>query len=171
MTVSSPQNAGRGRHLRQVQVLARRLIVALLALCPVTMARADTGLGGLDLSAYRGKVVYLDFWASWCAPCKASFPYMEGLQIDHGKQGLVVIAVNLDHDRAKADAFLAAEDARHIQVMYDSKGQIAKSFKVKAMPTSLLIGRDGTVRFVHSGFREGETGLYDAHLQELLHEK
>ncbi|ESQ85234.1 hypothetical protein AEAC466_05855 [Asticcacaulis sp. AC466] len=126
--------------------------------------------GQIDLSAYKGKVVYLDFWASWCGPCKNSFPYMENLKAAHAGDDLVIITVNLDHSRQKADAFLKSLNS-DLNVVYDPKGSLASTYRIKDMPTSLLIGRDGRVRYVHNGFFPAQTAEYRAQIESLLREK
>jgi thiol-disulfide isomerase/thioredoxin len=128
----------------------------------------SAGAAALDLNAYRGKVVYLDFWASWCGPCKLSFPYMEQLKHAYPKD-LVIVTVNLDHERERAEAFLADMNST-LRVVYDPRGDLARSFKVKDMPTSVLIGRDGRVRDVHPGFFIDRTDSYSAKIQELVNE-
>lgn len=134
---------------------------------PITLtARAE----GLDLSAYKGKVVYLDFWASWCNPCRLSFPWMNQIQEMTGRKGLVIIAVNVDHDRELADDFLQTSPAQ-FKVLYDPEGKIAGTYDFKDMPTSVLIGRDGKVRFVHAGFFPNREGSYLADINTLLNEK
>ncbi|ESQ81883.1 TlpA disulfide reductase family protein [Asticcacaulis benevestitus] len=138
---------------------------AMLGLSPAYAEPAK-----LDLAAYKGKVVYLDFWASWCGPCKASFPYMERLKATYGRDGLVIIAVNVDHAQAKAENFLKAQQS-DLAVVYDPKGEIATAYNVKDMPTSVLIGRDGKVRYVHKGFFPDQTEAYGRQVEALLHEK
>ncbi|MBI1361188.1 MAG: redoxin family protein [Alphaproteobacteria bacterium] len=123
-----------------------------------------------DLADYRGKVLYLDFWASWCGPCHLSFPYMNGLTTRFPGSDLAVIAVDVDHDRAKADAFLKRFGG-NVPILFDSSGKLATRFGVKEMPTSILIGRDGSIRYIHKGFFPEKTPLYDAHITELLHER
>ncbi len=145
----------------------RRLInvlMPLLLLAPIS-AHAD----GLDLSSYKGKVVYLDFWASWCIPCRLSFPFMNELQQMYGSRGLVVIAVDVDKDRAAAAEFLRQQPAS-FRIVYDPAGQIASQYKFRDMPTTVLIGRDGRQRFVHDGFFPARVGDYTAHLETLLRE-
>ena len=121
----------------------------------------------LNLSAYKGKVVYLDFWASWCVPCRLSFPWMNQVQQVYAPKGVVVVAVNVDRDRAQADAFLS-QMPHNFRVVYDSSGKIAGQFNFKDMPTSVLIGRDGKQHFVHSGFFPAQEGEYIAHLESLI---
>lgn len=140
-------------------------LATLVAAGPMAALAAPT----LDLSAYKGKVVYLDFWASWCQPCKASFPYMERLKRLHASEGLVIVAVNLDHAKPRADAFLQAMNS-DLDIVYDPKGDIAKAYGVKDMPTSLLIDRNGKVSFTHQGFYPEKTADYDVQVGELLHD-
>ena len=146
-------------HFRLRLALLLPLLFSVLAL----PARADD----LDLSAYKGKVVYLDFWASWCVPCRLSFPFMAEIQQTYGPRGLVVIAVDVDHDRAAADEFLK-QMPPSFRVVYDPAGRIAGQYNFKDMPTTVLIGRDGKSHFVHSGFIPGREGEYTAHVASLL---
>ena len=146
-------------------------IAVLLGLAVVSgRGFAATPKPAIDLGQYRGKVVYLDFWASWCGPCKLSFPYMQKMVSAYPPSGFVVLAVNLDKSQAKADAFLAQVGSK-LPVVYDPDGAVATRFAVKEMPTSVLIGRDGKVRYVHKGFYPDKTALYEAHISELLNEK
>jgi peroxiredoxin len=157
---------------------------ALLCLSSQTLFAADTGqpapdcslseIGGdspvYDTSQFRGKVVYIDFWASWCAPCAKSFPFMNQLHNELKDKGLLLIGVNLDENPADARAFLEKTPV-DFPLAADMDGQCAKKFEVKGMPTSYLIGRDGTVRHVHQGFRGGETKELYQLVEQLLAEK
>jgi len=120
----------------------------------------------IDLSKYRGKVVYLDFWASWCDPCKRSFPWMNKLQEQYGRDGLEIVAVSLDTSRKDAEAFLARIPA-NFDVAFDEKGKTAKAYKLKAMPSSFLIDRKG--RLVHKslGYRNEEKKIIEKKIQQL----
>ena len=124
----------------------------------------------LNLDQYKGRVVYLDFWASWCGPCKLSFPYMQKMVAQYPPNDFVVVAVNLDRSRDKADAFLR-QVGNKLPIVYDPAGAIATKFAVKEMPSSVLIGRDGRVRHVHKGFFLNQAPVYEAHIAELLNEK
>jgi cytochrome c biogenesis protein CcmG/thiol:disulfide interchange protein DsbE len=146
--------------------VARGFLGLLGVLVLGTLAQA----ADLDLNAYRGKVVYLDFWASWCGPCKQSFPWMETLKDAYGRQGLTVIAVNLDMDRADADKFLERFRPT-FEVRFDPKGELAALYKVRAMPSSVLIDRHGVARFTHEGYRPVDGAAYEAQVRELLAEK
>jgi len=124
----------------------------------------------LDLAALRGRVVYLDFWASWCGPCKQSFPWMQTMKATYEGQGLTVVAVDLDTDRADADRFLA-QFKPTFDVRFDPKGEFAELYKIEGMPSSVLIDRHGVKRFTHVGFRPVDAPLVEAQLRELLAEK
>jgi thiol-disulfide isomerase/thioredoxin len=141
-------------------------LAVLLLFAGAAAAQAEP----LDLSRYRGKVVYLDFWASWCTPCHLSFPWMNEMQQTYGREGFAVIAVDLDRDRHAADAFLA-ESRGALDIVYDPRGEIAKQFNFRDMPTAILIGRDGRVRATHSGFVTNQEGAYQEDVVQLLHEK
>jgi cytochrome c biogenesis protein CcmG, thiol:disulfide interchange protein DsbE len=132
-----------------------------------SLAQADARL---DLNAFQGRVVYLDFWASWCGPCRQSFPWMEVLKDTYGPQGLEIVAVNLDRDRADADKFLQQFHPT-FDLRFDPEGDLAERFKVQGMPSSMLIDRHGVTRFTHVGFRPVDVRLYEAQVRELLAEK
>jgi len=122
-----------------------------------------------ELDVLRGRVVYLDFWASWCEPCRRSFPWMQQLKRSYEAQGLTVIAVNLDRDRADAESFLRRFKP-DFQIRFDPTGQWAEQFELRGMPTSIVIDRRGVVRFTHVGFRTDDGPAYTRQVEELLAE-
>jgi cytochrome c biogenesis protein CcmG/thiol:disulfide interchange protein DsbE len=116
----------------------------------------------------KGKVVLLDFWASWCEPCKASFPAMAELQKKYGAQGLVVVAVNVDEKRADMESFLK-QNAASFAVVRDAAQQLVAQAGIATMPSSFLIDQAGKVRFVHAGFRGEESRKkYQQEIESLL---
>lgn len=119
------------------------------------------------LSELRGKLVYLDFWASWCGPCRLSFPWMNQLHANHRQRGLLVLAVNVDARRADADAFLARHPAQ-FALAFDPAGESARRFAIKGMPSSTLIDRQGQVLFVHRGFRTDEAAALESRIVAAL---
>ncbi|HEY0938567.1 MAG TPA: TlpA disulfide reductase family protein [Steroidobacter sp.] len=138
-------------------------LAALACLTPAALAGADR----LDLDRWRGKVVIVDFWASWCAPCRQSFPWLNQMQAKYRDRGLVVIGVNVDRERAEAQRFLEQTPAE-FQIVYDPDGSLAARYQVPGMPSSYLIGRDGQQVGVHIGFRNGMREQREAELERLL---
>jgi cytochrome c biogenesis protein CcmG, thiol:disulfide interchange protein DsbE len=127
-------------------------------------------VSSLDLAGLRGRVVYLDFWASWCGPCRQSFPWMETMKSTYEVHGLEIVAINLDKNRADADKFLKQFHPT-FDVRFDPRGELAELYEVQGMPSSVLIDRHGVVRFTHVGFRPVDGAIYEAQLRELLAEK
>jgi len=123
----------------------------------------------LDLAKYRGKVVYVDFWASWCGPCKLSFPFMQQLAARYPGGEVAVVTVNVDRQRAQADAFLR-QVRSNLPVIYDAQGDLAQAWKVADMPTSLVFDHKGAMRFRHQGFFPGKVREYEAHIAQLVRE-
>ena len=123
-----------------------------------------------DLDALHGRVVYLDFWASWCVPCRHSFPWMERMKNEYEAKGLTIIAVNLDQERAAADSFLRRFHPG-FEVRFDPQGLWASQFGVQGMPTSIIIDRHGVARFTHVGFRPNDGSTYEGQIEQLLGER
>ena len=142
---------------------------AIPAATPAATAQSAPAPAWPALKALAGKVVLVDFWASWCGPCLQSFPWMNELQQRHGDQGLVVLAVNLDQERALADDFLKKLPPK-FRVEYDQAGELAKKFGVEAMPTSFLVDRQGRVRIRHAGFRNAQRAEREQQIEQLLKE-
>jgi len=132
-------------------------------------AESEDSSNGPLLDGLKGKVVLLDFWASWCDPCRRSFPWMSEMQRRYGGSDLLVLAVNLDQDRKLAEKFLAAVPAG-FRVEFDPGGVLATHFGVTAMPMSFLIDRKGIVRERHSGFREAVKAQREQSILKLLKE-
>ena len=135
------------------------LIALLIHGTPVWAVEAGKPLPDLGLAEVqktKGQYIYIDYWASWCGPCRQSFPWMNALQAKLGPKGLKVVAVNVDAKRADADKFLSHTPAQ-FTIAYDPQGDSAKKLAIKTMPTSMLISPEGRVLFVHSGFRAEET--------------
>ena len=144
---------------------SRFLTLALLGAAAFGQARAAE----LDLNAYRGKVVYLDFWASWCTPCRRSFAWLNALVGAYGPRDLVVIGVNVDQSLQLAQQFLD-ETPASFPIVYDPHGEIATSFKIRGMPSAVLIDRAGQVRFQDIGFSDKRKDEYEEHVKSLLGE-
>lgn len=114
-----------------------------------------------------GKVVYLDFWASWCVPCRKSFPWMNAMQTKYQAQGLIVLSVNLDARPALAEQFLQQTPA-NFAIIYDAKGSLAKKFQLKGMPSSYLFDRQGKLISAHTGFNGKKQQKYQQEIENAL---
>ena len=144
----------------RVQIL---LAACLFAWQPYALGDAPT----FDLTQYQGKVVYLDFWASWCKPCRHSFPWMNAMQQKYAADGLVIVAVNLDEQTADAAKFLKEVPA-DFSIVYDPQGKLAEHYELIGMPTSFLISRDGAVIKKHQGFYDSSPADYEAEIRAAL---
>jgi cytochrome c biogenesis protein CcmG/thiol:disulfide interchange protein DsbE len=120
-----------------------------------------------DLTAYRGKVVVLDFWASWCTPCRHSIPWLNELQARYGQRGLVVVGVNTDPERADADRFMRSVPIK-FPVVFDPEGRLAAHYKIPGMPTSMVFDREGHLLRSHIGFRDAERAAREQEIFALL---
>lgn len=147
--------------------LTRRsgLAFLLLLLASNTTAAAD-----FDLQEFHGKVVVLDFWASWCVPCRRSFPWMNSMQEKYADQGLVIIGVNLDAVATDAQAFLR-ETPADFRIISDPDGTLAREYDVIAMPTSYIFDRNGDLVTRHLGFKVRRQAEYEALLAETLNKE
>ena len=140
-----------------------------LAVAPAAVADAADS-APLDLGQYQGKVVVLDFWASWCGPCRRSFPWLNEMHARYARDGLVIIGVNLDADRGDAQEFLEDYPV-DFGIYYDPEAALAMEYEVEAMPSSFVIGRDGQVKATHRGFKTKQQAEYEAILVEALGER
>lgn len=138
------------------------LTATLLILAPLTYAADD-----LDLENYSGKVVMLDFWASWCVPCRRSFPWMNQMQEKYGQDGLVIVAVNVDREVENAAAFLQEYPA-NFEIIYDPDAELAKEYEVEVMPSSFIIDREGKIVDRHLGFKVKKQEEYEAMIRAAL---
>lgn len=148
-------------------ILAGMAFISLQAVAAPVVAATQGGTSPVDLSAYHGKVVYLDFWASWCVPCRESFPWMNEMQRQYASKGLVIVAVNLDQVHDDAETFLQKYQPE-FTVRFDPSGQLAQSFKVRGMPTSALLGRDGKLLLRHEGFRSRDEDTLEESIRDAL---
>jgi peroxiredoxin len=134
----------------------------------LTLQSADGST--VELSTYRGKVVLVDFWASWCPPCKTSFPALDSLYREYEPRGLEVLAVNLDERRRDADAFLS-DHSHRLTVLFDPSGASPMAFGVKGMPSSFLIDKAGHIRFTHMGYSGNVGERYRREIAQLIAER
>jgi len=121
----------------------------------------------LDLDRYRGQVVVVDFWASWCVPCRRSFPWLNQMQKKYHEDGLVIVGVNLDSSAEDAQTFLRDFPAE-FQIVFDPDAVLAQQFDVAAMPTSFVLDRSGEIVANHLGFKVKDQDEYETIIREAL---
>ena len=145
------------------------LIFCSLLITLPNILQAEDSLKTLNthIQQNKGKVIYIDFWASWCTPCKQSFPWMNTMQKSH--QNLEIISINVDSEKSYAAEFLDSTPA-NFTVIYDPNGKVAKEYKLKGMPSSYIINKKGELVSAHIGFNETKQITYEAELINLLNE-
>lgn len=159
-------------------MLGAALTVALLVVATAAMAVGvgepapmfalrDARNGPVTLNALRGEVVYVDFWASWCGPCRRSFPWMNEMQRRYGGLGLTIVAINVDKNPADAARFLERNPAQ-FTIAYDQAGVTPLAYGVQGMPSSYLIDSRGKVAEVEQGFHDERKGRVEQNIQALL---
>ena len=166
---------------------ARALIAAVLALAGCATGGAAAGGGGghqvgapapeirvesmggkaLGLGDFRGKVVLLDVWASWCGPCKQELPMLDDMAKRLRGDGVEVLAVSIDQERANVVKFLRARSRWSLTIAHDPKGEIADRLAPEKMPTSYVIDRAGIIRYVNSGFEPGDAAEIERRLTDV----
>lgn len=157
-------------------LLRSLLLPALLssALCaqadvaPDFTLKSNSGTN-LRLSEHRGEVILLNFWASWCGPCRQEMPHLDALQKKYEPLGVNVIGVSVDKEPEKANQLLR-EIPVTFPVLYDTESLVSAAYNVAAMPTTVLIDRDGNMRYLHKGYKPGYEQQYEEQIKKLIRE-
>jgi peroxiredoxin len=123
----------------------------------------------LKLSEYRGEVILLNFWASWCGPCRQEMPELEKLQARYQDYGFTILGVNVEEDASKADKVLKKTPVS-FPILYDTSNKVSKAFDVRAMPSTVMIDRDGNMRYLHKGYVPGDEDEYAKWIKKLIRE-
>ena len=124
----------------------------------------------LSLAQYKGQVVMLNFWASWCGPCKQEMPLLDDIQKKYGKLGFTLIGVNVEPDTKAANAVLAKIPVS-FPVVYDTDSKVSKAYQVSGMPSSVFIDRKGQLRQLHRGYKPGDENEYMNQIRALIRER
>jgi len=138
------------------------------AAAPKSIAAMDSVVN--DSIPLAGNVVYVDFWASWCVPCRESFPWMRKIEEKYRSRGFRIVTVNVDKDPAAGRKFLEQMKSP-LPVVFDSKGVLARQYALEVMPSSFIYGRDGTLRSRHEGFYRKDCASIESMINTLLEEK
>lgn len=123
----------------------------------------------VKLSEHRGEVVMINFWASWCAPCRQEMPLLEEMYKKYSDLGFVLLGVNVEEDSSKATELLR-EIPVSFPILYDNKNDVTKLYKVVAMPSTVMVDRDGNMRYLHRGYLPGYEAEYIKQIKELVRE-
>jgi thiol-disulfide isomerase/thioredoxin len=134
---------------------------------PPAIDLPDQSGANVSVPELRGKVVLVDFWASWCGPCRHEMPVLQALHEKYAGEGLVIVGVNIDRNPKKMRSFLKGSPVT-FRIVHDPKKKVAAAYELSAMPTSYFIGRDGTLRYIHEGFREEDAAAIEAQIKSLL---
>jgi thiol-disulfide isomerase/thioredoxin len=124
----------------------------------------------VDLRELKGKVILVDFWASWCGPCKQEMPVLEELHRKYAGQGLVIVGINIDSSSKKMAKFLKGAPVS-FRIVQDRKLAVASKYEPPTMPSSYFVARDGTIRYIHEGFQETDAAEIESHIKVLLAER
>ncbi len=159
------------------------IAVSQLALCVPLTAHSEAAVSlaapsfsldardgeAVSLDAHQGDVVMINFWASWCAPCREEMPLLEGLYQRYESLGFTLLGVNVDQDPSLAQAYLD-EISVSFPVLFDTRNEVSQAYDVIAMPSTVLIARDGTLRYIHHGYQPGYEDDYQNQIRELIRE-
>jgi len=156
-----------GRIVLLLGVLPLAFVLSSCGKSETVTFQAQTDDGIFDSSQFKGDVIYVDFWASWCVPCRASFPWMNEMLAKYEDQGLKIVGVTLDQDQILARQF-AEEFKAEFTIAFDLDGALANQFGVKALPSSVLIDRKGNLVANHTGFNETQAIEYEASIAKAL---
>ena len=151
------------------------LLISLLINAAAVASKAPSfelpsDAGRFSLEQYRDQVVYVDFWASWCVPCRHSFPWLNEMQARYADDGFKVIGINVDKEKARAQKFLELIPAS-FEIAYDPEGTVAELYSLKVMPSSFLIDQNGNLVHKHKGFKASDASRMEDMIKKLLYNK
>lgn len=157
-----------------VTLLAGALVTPLVGAGTLSGRAPDFTLdsrGGdsVSLAELEGNVVLVNFWATWCGPCREEMPHLEAIYQRYKDLGFTLLGVNVEEDSSDASKFLA-ETPVSFPILFDPENEVSKLYDVVAMPSTVLIGRDGTMRYIHHGYQPGYEQEYQAQVRALLRE-
>jgi len=161
--------------LRSVTLLTLSIIVASVAFAanlsgPAPRFTLESRDGkAVSLADLKGEVVMINFWATWCVPCRQEMPHLEALHQRYSSLGFTLLGVNVEDNPDGATKFLK-ETPVSFPILFDPKNEVSKLYNVVAMPSTVLVGRDGTMRFIHHGYKPGYEGEYQTQIRALLRE-
>ena len=163
------------RKLPATALLALLACVSLSGATGSTPAAPDFKLtnragGETTLAGLRGQVVMINFWASWCGPCRQEFPALDQIYAKYKPMGFTLVGINVESERADAERFLGTQKVS-FPILFDPQNAVSGSYGVKAMPTTILVDRQGRVRWQHMAYKPGDEAKYIEQVRAVLREK
>jgi peroxiredoxin len=165
----------RARRHGRLTILLVTMLVAATTVWAATDGPApgfslpDKSGAKVSLQDYSGQVVMINFWASWCGPCREEMPLLDDLHERYKSLGFTMLGVNVEEDSAAADHFLEGTPVS-FPILYDRENSVSKIYDVIAMPSTVIVGRDGTVRYIHHGYEPGNEHDYQDQIRKLIRE-
>jgi thiol-disulfide isomerase/thioredoxin len=131
-----------------------------------------TGRNGkaIDLSQFKGQVVMINFWATWCTPCRQEMPLLEDIYKKYKPMGFTLVGVNVEPDSKDAEAWLSKQKPVTFPIAFDTESKVSKMYKVDVMPSTVFVDRKGNIRVVHKGYKPGEENFYLTQIRSMLKE-
>jgi thiol-disulfide isomerase/thioredoxin len=131
-----------------------------------------TGRGGkaIDLAQFKGQVVMINFWATWCGPCRQEMPLLEDIYKKYKPMGFTMLGVNVEPDAAGAEAWLGKQKPVSFPIAFDTDSKVSKLYKVAGMPSTVFVDRKGNVRVMHKGYKPGDENFYLSQIRSMLKE-
>jgi peroxiredoxin len=163
--------------LRAFSVLVMTTLVASLAWAAQTLSGPAPAFSlqsrdgaQVSLASLKGKVVMVNFWATWCVPCRQEMPHLQALYERYNSLGFELLAVNVEKNNAEGARKWLEETPVTFPVLFDPNNEVTKLYKVQTMPSTVLVARDGTMRFIHHGYKPGYESEYQTQVRALLRE-
>ena len=166
--------------VRTVKGFAKGLALAAAFVLPAFAATSSgpapafqlSGRGGkaIDLSQFKGQVVMINFWATWCGPCRTEMPLLEDIYKKYKPMGFTMLGVNVEPDSKSAEAWLAKQKPVTFPIAFDTDSKVSKLYKVAGMPSTIFVDRKGNVREIHKGYKPGDENLYLSQIRAMLKE-
>lgn len=131
-----------------------------------------SGRGGksIDLSQFKGQVVMINFWATWCGPCRQEMPLLEDIYKKYKPMGFTMLGVNVEPDSKSAEAWLSKQKPVSFPIAFDTDSKVSKLYKVAGMPSTVFVDRKGNVRVMHKGYKPGDEDFYLSQIRSMLKE-
>ncbi len=158
--------------LKKIIALAAVMLMSVSAFAadaaPDFTLKSSTG-ENVRLAEQRGQVVMLNFWASWCGPCRQEMPLLDGISKKYGKMGFVLYGVNVEEDNTAAKKMLK-DLGMSFPILFDTESKLSGLYNVEAMPTSVIIDKKGNIRYIDRGYKAGDENKYKEQIMELIRE-